>query len=176
MTTEPPEPLDAFGAVPVCATCNSERVMQPASSIWNADAGRWELEETLERPFCRVCDTVTVLIWTRPDQPPMEAIRTLNDAWRCLGIGNGQLLVTSGVQDKGGAFVVAAVNAMRTFDDFSSDNDVYGEHDFGAFHLDGERLFFKIDYYDRSLSAGSENPANPEKTVRVLTLMLAKEY
>jgi hypothetical protein len=49
----------------------------------------------------------------------------------------------------------------------------YGEHDFGALEIEGERLFFKIDYYDQSLSAHSPDPADETLTKRVLTIMLA---
>ncbi|RMA43374.1 DUF3768 domain-containing protein [Rhodophyticola porphyridii] len=162
--------------VPRCRSCGSERVALDAWACWNSAAGLWELEKTFDDAFCHACEDQTKLDWSRPDEAPTETIRTLNDAWRCRGEGQGQLLVTSGVQAKGSAFVVAAVKAMRAFNDFSADNDVYREHDFGAFDLNGEKLFFKIDYYDRSLSVGSDNPANPTETVRVLTLMLASEY
>ena len=66
--------------------------------------------------------------------------------------------------------------AVRTFDTFTRDNDPHGEHDFGAFAVDGEKCFWKIDCYDKSLEHGSEDPADPELTVRVLTVMLAEEY
>jgi hypothetical protein len=39
------------------------------------------------------------------------------------------------------------VNHVASFNEFTSDNDPYGEHDFAAFDLDGERFNFKIDYY-----------------------------
>jgi len=55
-------------------------------------------------------------------------------------------------------------------------NDPWGEHDFGAVEIDGEKAFWKIDCYDRTLTAGSENPANEALTHRVLTIMLASEY
>jgi hypothetical protein len=65
---------------------------------------------------------------------------------------------------------------VTTFDDFTPDNDPYGEHDFGSFEADGHKVFFKIDYYDKALAYGSENPADPAVTERVLTIMLASEY
>ncbi len=65
---------------------------------------------------------------------------------------------------------------MRDFEDFTADNDPYGEHDFGAFQLGGEKLFWKIDYYDLALEMGSPDPADPAVTRRILTIMLAEEY
>ena len=56
------------------------------------------------------------------------------------------------------------------------DNDPHGEHDFGSFELCGRKLFWKIEYYDPDLQHGSEDPADPAKTMRVLTVMLAEEY
>jgi hypothetical protein len=80
---------------------------------------------------------------------------------------------------------------VETFDAFTPDNDPYGERDFGAIYqgCDGrwtctypalgvpvETVFWKIDAYDRDLKFGSEDPANPAVTWRVLTIMLASEY
>ena len=42
--------------------------------------------------------------------------------------------------------------------------------------VEGERLLFKIDYFDRSLTGHSADPADPSITTRVLTIMLAEEY
>lgn len=62
------------------------------------------------------------------------------------------------------------------FDSFSEGDDPYGEHDFGAFNVDGQKIFWKIDYMERDSEFGSEDPTNLRKTVRVLTVMLAEEY
>ena len=65
---------------------------------------------------------------------------------------------------------------LTAYKDFTPDNDPHGEHDFGAFTVSGEKLFWKIDYYALDMLHGSENPADPTATKRVLTLMLASEY
>lgn len=62
------------------------------------------------------------------------------------------------------------------FDGFIPDNDPYGEHDFGTVRYRGEKLFWKIDYYDPTMTHGSEDPADPTQTHRVMTIMLAEEY
>jgi len=85
-------------------------------------------------------------------------------------------MVTSGLDAKGPLFVLAAVNAVRNFDAFAEDNDPHGEHDFGAFELSGERLCWRIDYYDEDLRYGSPNRADPLVTRRIITVMLASEY
>ena len=105
-----------------------------------------------------------------------DGVRRLNDQFRCFGTGRGSIMLTSGVDDLGLMFVAAAVNAVRTFDAFDRDNDPHGEHDFGAFTLQGQRLFFKIDYYDLALEGHSPDAADPAQTHRVLTIMLASEY
>jgi Protein of unknown function (DUF3768) len=103
-------------------------------------------------------------------------IRHLNDQFRRHGIGRGSMMHTEGVHDRGPAFVLAVVNAVRAIKDFGPNNDPHGEHDFGAFEIDGERLFFKLDYYNLTLNAGSPDPADPAVTHRVLTIMFVSEY
>ncbi len=50
------------------------------------------------------------------------------------------------------------------------------EDHFGSFELAGHTFFWKLDYYDEALAFGSNDPADPEQTIRVLTIMLAEEY
>jgi hypothetical protein len=68
------------------------------------------------------------------------------------------------------------VNQVRNFDQFNQDNDPHGEHDFGSFKYGKEKIFWKFDYYDKSLEYGSEDPSDPAQTTRVLTTMFAHEY
>jgi uncharacterized protein DUF3768 len=114
-------------------------------------------------------------------------IRELNDAFRRQGPTWASALgaarpdqdgwyITDGVHGFGPLFVLEAVGAVQRFDAFTDDNDPHGEHDFGALDLAGRRLFWKIDYYDLHLRHGSDDPANPDVTRRVITLMLAEEY
>jgi hypothetical protein len=102
-------------------------------------------------------------------------VRQLNDAFRTTLTGGGADL-TEGVIGLGSTFAAQALLAVRRFDAFTPGDDPYGEHDFGSVTIDGRKLFWKIDYYDRSLQYGSDNPADPAQTSRVLTIMLAEEY
>ena len=42
--------------------------------------------------------------------------------------------------------------------------------------VDGRRIIFKIDYYDRDLAYHSPDASDPAVTERVMTVMLAEEY
>lgn len=108
------------------------------------------------------------------EQEQAQAIARLNDQHRARP-GEGWVM-TPGVQALGAQGVVLAVAAVKAFCDFSEDNGPHGERDFGAFEIDGQRLFWKIDYYDLNLAMASPDPADPAVTRRVLTLMLAEEY
>ncbi len=66
--------------------------------------------------------------------------------------------------------------AVRDFNSFTESNDPHQEHDFGSITFEGQKIFWKIDYYAHDMQHGSENPADPKQTCRVLTIMLASEY
>lgn len=91
----------------------------------------------------------------------------------------GRIMMTRGVCDLAAAWPLGDIAIhvkVQTFDAFTPENDPYGERDFGSFEFAGETCFWKIDYYDPSMEAGSEDPADEHKTTRVLTIMLASEY
>jgi hypothetical protein len=102
-------------------------------------------------------------------------IRELNDALRKTFIG-GRVLLTSGVDALPDTDKVALLEKVRAFDDFNGDNDPHGEHDFVDIEHLGDEYFAKLDYYAADMEGGSEDPSDPSKTVRVLTIMRADEY
>ncbi|NTC83555.1 DUF3768 domain-containing protein [Agrobacterium tumefaciens] len=102
-------------------------------------------------------------------------IRELNDVFRATWL-TGTVLITSGIQNLPDLTQSRIMEAVQGFAMFTPDNDPHGEHDFGAVTVEGHKVFWKIDYYDPTLQYGSEDPANPAVTKRVLTIMLAEEY
>ena len=118
-----------------------------------------------------------------------ERIARLNDlARRAMGIAC-VVVATEGVRALPEADQSQLRELVETFDAFTPDNDPYGERDFGTIYrgLDGVwstlrpadvavTVFWKIDAYGRELRFGSEDPADPAVTRRVLTIMLASEY
>ena len=111
------------------------------------------------------------------DNGQTAKIRTLNDEFRrSLAAHKGRVVMTQGVAELSELEQIAIMQKTRLFDDFTEVNDPYGEHDFGSFECNGHKVFFKMDYYDKNLEFGSEDPSDPEQTTRVLTVMLANEY
>lgn len=103
-------------------------------------------------------------------------IAELNDQCRkALGLA-GRLVQTQGISALPPEDQSAIRERVERFDAFTPDNDPHGERDFGAFEHEGRRVFWKIDYYDPTLTSGSEDPSDPKQTTRVLTIMLASEY
>jgi hypothetical protein len=104
-----------------------------------------------------------------------DQIRTLNDQLRKHFVG-GVAVITPGVAALGQDAVERIVQTIAVFDDFCHANDPHEEHDFGAFDADGQKIFFKIDYFDKALTCHSPDPSDPSVTERVITIMLAEEY
>jgi hypothetical protein len=118
-----------------------------------------------------------------------EKIASLNDAARSLlnpevpttPFGPFHLVITQGIGALSPEDQKRVLINVGKFDDFEDSNDPHGERDFGAFDFvpesgDEFKVFWKFDYYDRNLEFGSEDPADPKKTTRVLTVMRADEY
>lgn len=134
-----------------------------------------------------------------------EEIARLNDAFR-QNLSKGTLVLTQGICDNTQEDIAEIISLVRNFTDFNEDNDPYGEHEtslsfarekrpqqrlvvrasrkmqssvaaqFGAFDFKGQKIFWKIDYYDREFLYLSPNVSNPRVTNRVMTIMYAEEY
>ncbi len=102
-------------------------------------------------------------------------IKILNDKFRKTLLG-GKVMLTRGIYSKGQACINEILQGVKAFNNFNSKNDPYNEHDYGSFEYDGEKIMWKIDYYDRNLRFLSDDTADISKTIRVMTVMLAEEY
>jgi hypothetical protein len=104
-----------------------------------------------------------------------DRIRALNDELRQYLLG-GLAVITPGVAALGQQAVERIVKTIAVYDDFCHANDPHEEHDFGSFQADGQKIFFKIDYYDKTRTYHSPDPSDASVTERVITIMLADEY
>lgn len=75
------------------------------------------------------------------------------------------LVITHGIACFTSDEVAEILQKVKDFDEFTSDNDPWGEHDFGLFDYKGNKIYWKIDDY-----AGYNNMN------LVLTVLLAEEY
>lgn len=105
-----------------------------------------------------------------------EEITRLNDLLREIFL-TGRVLLTEGIRALPEELREEVITRVRTYKDFTIDNDPHQERDFGGFEIEGVGgVFWKIDYFDRELCYLSPDPADPQVTRRVLTIMLAEEY
>ncbi|MGE3643290.1 MAG: DUF3768 domain-containing protein [Beijerinckiaceae bacterium] len=104
-----------------------------------------------------------------------DRIQILNDAFR-NNLTGGRIMFTAGIVAMGETMQRTILERIRTYDDFDADDDPYGEHDFGMVEIGGHDIMFKIDYFAPDLEHGSADPSDPDKTCRVMTIMLASEY
>jgi hypothetical protein len=104
-----------------------------------------------------------------------QRIRELNDAFRRSFCG-GRVMLTASLAELLEPERGMILKKVQEFADFDIDNDPHGEHDFGSFEHGGVRYIWKIEYFDLQFECGSENPADPSITTRVLTVMRADEY
>lgn len=133
------------------------------------------------------------------EQRQKGQIRDLNDLARtAMGVA-GRLTMTANLVGSLEPWQLSALREkVETYDHWEPENDAYEEHDFGTIYgmrkgtsiawtdkppvdtdkipFKGITVFFKIDVFDKKLEYGSEEPWNPKKSTRVLTLMLAEDY
>ena len=107
--------------------------------------------------------------------PRAEVIAGLNDQLRKTGVG-GTIMITQSVRRLTGFNAETLAAALANYNGFDADNDPHGERDFGDLSLWGYDLLWKFDYYDLDLKFGSDDPADPSVTSRVLTVMTVSDW
>jgi len=173
--TQQPKPR-SLREYPTCRACGSQNVLRDAWARWDRANGTWEVDMTFDNAWCDTCDTETRLAWKAWPATAAERSQILNDALRQGVPGAGDTMLTAGVRAGSASFIDKVMSVVRRYDAFGPDNDPHGEHDFGTIMVDGKKLFFKIDCYDRSRTAHSSDASDPRVTRRVMTIMLADEY
>jgi hypothetical protein len=98
-----------------------------------------------------------------PDENTKK-IASLNDSFRRTLTG-GLVVLTPGVESLPSKDRI--IEAVRTYQFQGIDDDnPYGENDFGTVTIEGEKYFFKIDYYDRNLEPEVSPIVKTEKWVQ----------
>ena len=108
------------------------------------------------------------------EKVPAAAIAARNDELRkCLPNPlpfPHQAVMTDEIASLPDVKIQTVLGMVRDFDTFTPDCDPYGERDFGSFDFEGQKIFWKFDYYDVTRKYFEENGN------RVLTIMFASEY
>ncbi|WP_232272130.1 DUF3768 domain-containing protein [Thiosulfatihalobacter marinus] len=167
---------EMVGAYPTCGNCGAMNVVRDAWAEWSMASGDWVLKTVFDDFACDKCGEANTPVWKLDKDFRTKRIARLNDALRHGQLDQATVVVTIGVKSMGEDFLAKAGQAVVAFDEFSEENDPHGEHDFGAFEIDDQKLFWKIDPFDEKLEYHSPDAANPNLTHRVLTIMLACEY
>lgn len=107
--------------------------------------------------------------------PRVQAIATLKYELRKDGTG-GSISITRGVTSIEGADREALLAALAAFDSFDLNDGPHGGRDFGDLTMWNTELLLKLDYNAPGLCFGSNDPADPAVTHRVLTIMLPEEW
>lgn len=113
-----------------------------------------------------------------------EKIRALNDELRTAyrdpaaprDVRNGRIVFAGDLAQEEGLMKAIVLAKAATFDDFNEENDPHGEHDCASFAIGKNTFMFKIDYYALDEEHGAEHPEDLHSTMRIMTLMYARDY
>jgi hypothetical protein len=167
---------DKIGAYPICDRCKSKQVVRDAWATWNMLTGEWLLKAIFDAFACDACGEECNPVWALDEAFRTKRIQRLNDAMRRGEFEHGSVVITQGLLALDQDALEKISISVAMFDAFTGDNDPHAEHDFGSVSFNGDKLFWKIDYFDLALKYHSPDAANPSLTHRVLTIMLAHEY
>lgn len=92
-----------------------------------------------------------------------QIIKELNDNFRKSFLG-GHVIISQKVQMLPAKSRKELFEYIKQFNNFTKENDPYGEHDFGSIKFQNNVYFWKIDYYDTNFLYHSPNPSNTSVT------------
>ncbi|WP_395517722.1 DUF3768 domain-containing protein [Pseudorhizobium flavum] len=102
-------------------------------------------------------------------------IRMLNFVLRQTGVG-GTIAFMGGLAHASQNTKQAVFAAVQNAEVKHDGNDPHGEGDFGSVMVEGQKYLWKIDYYDKNMEYGSDDPSDPKVTQRVLSIFRAEDY
>ncbi len=112
---------------------------------------------------------------TNETQESTQKIAALNDMLRQSQL-TGQIVLSSGVQSLAADIRARILHGVKTYNAFAPQGDAQKDRDFGAFECGDYDIFWVIDCYDENSEYLSDDPADLNRTNRVLRVMLAEEY
>jgi hypothetical protein len=157
-------------------SCDGRGVICAASDVRSSDVGS-DTEVTMRTVHKGsnhpVHKSGAVAAAEEREQSSSTRIREINDTLR-TALPPRNLHITSGVKALPASLRAKALALVRAYDKFTIETDPFNEHEFGAFEIQGHHFCWKIEAFDKELRYGSEDPSDPEKTTRILVLMLAR--
>jgi Protein of unknown function (DUF3768) len=163
-----------MSAVPTASCALGAAVFTPPNPITPSPGPSTVGASVAANGFALASPTTTeTTMTTEIKSTKTDLIRALNDELR-KNFSQGHAVMTTGITALGAEAVARIVKTIGVYDDFCHASDPYEEHDFGSFEAEGHMIFFKIDYYDPTLTVHSPDPSDPIVTKRVI--MLAEEY
>jgi len=112
---------------------------------------------------------------TKYTQKSTQKTAALNDMLRQSQL-TGQIVLSSGIQSLNSDTRERILHGVKTYKAFAPQGDAQKVRDFGAFECGDRDIFWVIDCYDENSEYLSDDPANLNRTNRVLRVMLAEEY
>ena len=109
------------------------------------------------------------------DTQSTEKIAVLNDMLRHSQL-TGQVILSDAVQSLNSKMRNRILKGVKNYNAFAPQGDTQKERDFGAFECGDYDIFWVIDCYDKNSYYLSDNPADLNRTNRVLRVMLTEEY
>lgn len=104
-----------------------------------------------------------------------HTVAELNDAFRST-FQSGPVILSEGVASPVEGDRNEIIAMVNQFSEFTENNDDDGLHNFGVCeHAHVGKVLWRIDCYDRDYRDTSGDPADPDITRRVLTIMLEEE-